>query len=94
MLLQEDLPGKTDMAVDTAGTVVALEAQEAAMAGEVVDLWALLLLLAIGDVVRGLVLTVEEAATEVAGAVTSGIRLFQSTTPPSGLPMNVHRVVV
>ena len=76
MLLLEAVLGKMAMAADTAG-MVDLEVPGVVMVVEAEDPWAPLLLLATGDVARDPVLTVVgEVATEVEGAVTSGIQCF------------------
>jgi hypothetical protein len=87
MLRLEAGPEKTDTVVDMAGEAVAdLEAHEADTVVVAVDLWALLLHLETGDVVRDLVLTVAvvEVASEVEGVVTSGsaVRSFHDGRPP------------
>lgn len=93
MLLHEALRERMATEADTAGMVDS-EVREAVMAVEVVDLWALLLLLATGDVVRDPVLTAEEAVTEVAEAAISGIWQVKSTMVPFGHPMGVYRALV
>lgn len=91
MLLHGALPERTATVVDTAG-MAGSEVQGAVMAAEVADLWVLLLRLAIGDAVRGLVLmAAEEVATEVVGAATSGIGHLHSSMVPLGHLIDVYR---
>jgi hypothetical protein len=76
MLHHEADPERMGTVVDMAGEAVAdLEAHEADMVVVAVDLWALLLHLETGDVVRDLVLTVAvvEVASEAEEVATSGL---------------------
>lgn len=91
MLLHEAVRGKTATVVDTAETVD-LEVPGVVMEVEAEDPWVLLLHLAIGDAVKGLALTVvEEVATEVGGAATSGIGHLRPLRCPQ-VKKHVYRV--